>query len=232
MPVADFQEFVLRCYGARPERDPADTAIRGWHNRLPVWVGDPALDSRATAQDVQEFANAIRGTTEYQQANMRDGVMLAWGFGPDASDAARILREREGMEVNFVRLRQVRIGDADFREHVVGSSTDKADYSEFLTFVQPPVVSVGYRALGGHSVTLDAGDTAVMNANAEIINVQWDMSYDGVRITATPGYSFQKGAPQMQVTHKFNTAGKVRVACRVQDSRGGEGMWQGEIEVK
>ena len=113
-----------------------------------------------------------------------------------------------------------------------GSSTDKADYSEFLTFVQPPEVSVGYRALGGLAVTLDAGDTAIMNANARIINVQWDMSYDGVRFTATPGYSFQKGMPQMQVTHKFNTAGKVRVACRVQDSRGGEGMWQGEIEVK
>lgn len=232
MPPSDFREFVLRCYGARPGRLPADTDIHGWRNRLPVWVGGSALDSRATAEDVQDFANAIRGTTEYQQANLRDGVMLAWGFGPDAAEAAHQLRERESVDVNFVRLRQLRIGDADFREHVVGSSTDKADYSEFLTFVQPPVVSVGYRALGGRSVTLDAGDTAVMNANAEIINVQWDMNYEGVRFTATPGYSFQRGNPQMRVTHKFSVAGKVRVACRVQDSRGGEGMWQGEIEVK
>ena len=68
------------------------------------------------------------------------------------------------IDVNFVRLKQVRIGDAEFREHIVRRSTDRADYSEFLTFVQPPVVSVAYRALGGLSVTLDAGDSVVMNA--------------------------------------------------------------------
>ena len=234
MPQSEFQEFVLRCYGARPKSALDPEGIHGWRNRLPVWAGSPALDSRAAGQDVQEFANAIRSTTEYQQANLRDGVMLAWGFAPDAAAAAQQLREREDMDVNFVRLRQLRIGDADFREHVVGSSTDKADYSEFLTFVQPPVVSVGYRALGGLAVTLDAGDTAVMNAGAEIINVQWDMNYDGNRFVATLGLSFkrEKGKPAMQVTHKFGGAGKVRVACRIQDSRGGEGMWQGEIEVK
>ena len=61
MPVADFQEFVLRCYGARPERDPAAPAIHGWHNRLPVWVGDPALDFRATAQQVQGIRQCHTG---------------------------------------------------------------------------------------------------------------------------------------------------------------------------
>ena len=72
-----------------------------------------------------------------------------------------------------------------------------------------------------------------MNPNAKIVNVQWDFAYDGRRFTATRGYSFkERGKPHMLVTHKFDRLGKVRVACRVQDSRGGEGTWSGEVEVR
>ena len=239
MPSDDFRDFVLRAYGAsRIGSDGDGPHIHGWRNQLPIWVGDTGLDSQATAVDVQTFANAIRQTTQYQQANLRDGVMLSWGFRADARDAAEQLREREHIDVNFVRLAQVRIGDSDFREHIVGRSTDRADYSEFLTFVQPPVVSVGWRALGSGSVTFDAGDTAVVNLGAELINVQWDFNYNGRRFEATQGYSFQwQGSgknrrPATQVTHKFTGPGKYNVACRVQDSRGGEGVWTGTVEVR
>ena len=198
-------------------------------------MGQPQLESQATAEDVRDFANAIRQTEQYRQAGLREGVMLAWGFGRDAIDAAEQLRRQEAVDVNFVRIGQVRIGDDGFRQHIVGRSTDKADYSEFLTFIQPPVVDVGYRALGGQAVTFDAGDTAVVNAGAEIINVQWDFNYNGRQFSATPGYSFKrdkKKRPELLVTHKFARTGRFRVACRVQDSRGGEALWSGEVEVK
>ena len=234
MPEDQFRDFVLRAYGASRNSQPDDGPhIHGWRNQLPIWVGEPPLETQATAADVEAFANAIRHTAQYQQANLRDGVMLAWGFRPDAAAAAEQLRQLADVDVNFVRLKQVSIGDADFREHIIGRSTDKADYGEFLTFVQPPVVNVGYRALGGGSVTFDAGDTAVINVDAEMVNVQWDFNYDGRRFSATPGYSFQKNKkPQLTVTHKFSGRGKRRIACRVQDSRGGEGLWVGEVEVK
>ena len=236
MPIEQFREFVLRTYGATRIGDPSDgPKIHGWHNQLPVWVGEPHLDSQATAGDVSDFANAIRRTPQYRQANLRDGVMLAWGFGRDAAVAAEQLRRLESVDINFVKLAQVRIGDDGFREHIVGRSTDKADYSEFLTFVQPPELAVVFRTLGGSAVTFDAGDSAVVNAGAVIINVQWDFNYDGRRFTATPGYSLQRDQqkkPRLQVTHKFDRAGKFRVACRVQDSRGGEAMWDGDVEVK
>ena len=238
MPQADFRDFVLSAYGASRVADTDDGKdIHGWRSRLPIWVGAPDLTAQATAADVRDFANAIRRTTEYQQAHLRDGVMLAWGFRPDAVQAAEQLRQQEDIDVNFVRLKQIRIGDAEFREHIVGSSTDRADYSEFLTFVQPPNVEVAYRARDNKTVTFDAGDSIVVNPGAEIINVQWDFNYNGVRFTATQGYSFQKGSgknkkPQLRVTHKFDRAGKFSVACRVQDSRGGEGMWSGVVEVR
>lgn len=238
MMPEDFRDFVLRAYGATRVGDADDEGgIHGWRNQLPIWVGDPGLTSQATARDVQDFANAIRRTVQYREANLRDGIMLAWGFTLDATEAAADLRQREALDLNFVRLKQVRIGDDDFREHIVGRSTDRADYSEFLTFVQPPVVSVAYRVNGGRAVTFDAGDSVVVNSGADIINVQWDLDYDGRRFIATQGYSFQKGRsgnkkPQLQITHKFARTGRFRIACRVQDSRGGEGMWTGRVEVK
>ena len=236
MPAGEFREFVLHAWGATRIGD-ADGAspVHGWRNQLPVWVGAPGLETRAGGADVLAFANAIRALPEYRDAGLRDGVMLAWGFAPDAVDAAERLRERADVDVDFVRLRQLRIGDEDFREHVVGRSTDKADYGEFLTFIQPPVVSVGHQALDGRAVTFDAGDTAVVNAGATIVNVQWDFDYDGERFMATRDFSFARdkrsGRPLTSVTWKFDRAGVFRVACRVQDSRGGEGMWTGAVEV-
>ena len=138
------------------------------------------------------------------------------------------------MDVNFVQIAHVRIDSPEFRRHIVGQSTDKADYSEFLTFIQPPVVEVAHRANGGRVVTFDAGDSVVMNTGAEIINVQWDFNHDGRNFAATPGYSFTRDKnkkPQLQVTHKFNRTGEVAVACRVQDSKGGEATWTGRVKV-
>ena len=230
MLADDFRRFVLTCYGATRTED--SSAIHGWRNQMPVWVGAPRLDSQTTAQDVTEFANAIRRTEQYRQSNLRNGEMLAWGFRQDAAEAAEQLRNLEKVDVNFVSLAQIQIGDDRFRAHITRHSTDRADYDEFLTFVRPPVVSVGWKALGGKSVTFDASESAVVNPGAEIINVQWDFNHNGERFTATPGYSFQRDKSKaLQVTHKFERARKYLVACRVQDSRGGEGMWSGEVEV-
>ena len=230
MPIDDFRRFVLTCYGATRTED--SSAIHGWRNQMPVWVGAPRLDSQTTAQDVTDFANAIRRTEQYRQSNLRDGEMLAWGFRQDAVEAAKQLRNLEQVDVNFVSLAQIQIGDDRFRAHITRHSTDRADYDEFLTFVRPPVVSVGWKALGGKSVTFDASESAVVNPGAEIINVQWDFNHNGERFTATPGYSFQRDKSKaLQVTHKFERARKYLVVCRVQDSMGGEGMWSGEVEV-
>ena len=234
MPTLEFRDFVLSAYGASRIEDLAGI-IHGWRNQMPIWVGQSRLDDQATAEDVQAFANAVRRTEQYQQANLRNGEMLAWGFRPDASEAADRLRNLQAIDVNFIQLAQVRIGDDEFRRHVVKRSTDRADYSGFLTFIQPPVVDVGHRALGGRSVTFDAGGTAVVNQGAELINIQWDFDYDGERFTATPGFSLQRDRktkkPLLKVTHKFPRTGTFHVACRVQDSRGGEGMWDGKVDV-
>jgi REP element-mobilizing transposase RayT len=212
----------------------ARATIHGYKGAIPVWVGEPEQKKGVTAKDVEAFANAVRKTLRYKQDNLRDGIMLAWAFRPDAVEAADRLRKLEQTELNFIRLDMIRIDSPRFREHVSALSTEHADYENFLTFVQPPRVEVGYKRIAARTYKFDVSETAVLNPGAKIINVQWDFSY-GKRFSSTPGYSFIRGkdkAPQLQVQYEFPAAGTYNVACKVQDDMGGEGLWTGEIEVQ
>jgi DNA modification methylase len=233
-PPDQFREFILRAFGATPtSRNPGVHGIKGTIE-TPIWVGEPRMKSQVTANEVEEFANAVRKTVRYQQDNLRDGIMLAWAFRPDAMEAAQRLREMEQTDLNFIRLDMVRIDSPRFREHVSVLTTDHADYASFLTFVQPPRVEVGYKRLKGLLYAFDVTESIVMNPRARIINVQWDFNHKG-RFRTTQGYSFLRTArkePALQAQYEFPAAGRHRVACRVQDDMGGEGFWVGDVEVE
>lgn len=231
-PPDQFRQFVLRAYGAVP--DNTESGIHGHKGAIPIWVGEPSQKSQVTSQDVVNFANAVRKTTRYQQDNLRDGIMLAWAFRPDAVQAAQQLREQEATDLNFIRLDMVRIDSPTFREHVNVLSTDKADYTTFLTFVLPPRVEVGWKKLSGLTYRFDVSETVVLNSGGKIINVQWDFDYKDNVFTSTQGFSFIRTAakePALLIDYAFPTTGQYRIACKVQDDIGGEGLWTGNIEV-
>lgn len=231
-PPDQFREFILRAFGATP--DNSEPGIHGHKGAVPVWVGEPSMKSQVTAKEVQEFANAVRKTVRYQQDNLRDGIMLAWAFRPDAIEAANRLREMEQTDLNFIRLDMIRIDSPRFREHIASLSTDHADYENFLTFIQPPQVHVAWKRITRRVYLFDVSDTVILNPNAKIINVQWDFNHNG-KFRTTQGYSFlrtSKKEPQLQAQYEFPSPGKRRVACRVQDDMGGEGFWVGDVEVE
>ena len=230
-PREQFRGFVLRAFGAVPEED--EEGIHGYKGAIPVWVGEPDQKKAVTAADVQAFANTMRKTLRYKQDNLRDGIILAWAFRPDAVEAADRLRQLEQTDLNFIRLDMIRIDSRHFREHVAALSTDHADYENFLTFVQSPKVEVGYKRIAPRTYKFDVSETVVMNAGAKIINVQWDFDY-GRQFSSTPGYSFVRGKKKeaaLQAQYEFPSGGKKRIACKVQDDMGGEGLWTDEIEV-
>jgi hypothetical protein len=73
----------------------------------------------------------------------------------------------------------------------------------------------------------------ISNPGGKIINVQWDFNYSK-RFTSTPGFSFVRGGnrqPVLQAQYEFGSSGRKRVACKVQDDLGGEGLWTAEIDV-
>ncbi len=235
MPAQDFRQFVLHCYDARVRsEDPGIHGYKGSGARIPVWVGSPKRRERASAQDVNAFAEAITRLDRYQgDEGLRDGTMLAWGFRQDAREAAELLRNRDGLEIGLVRLNQVALDSPEFRSHISGQSTERGDYSEFLTFVQPPLVEIAHQRVRGATYNFSAGGSQVFNAGAKLINVQWDFNHrDGV-FHAEPDTWFGKkkgkkkgknAGPTLEAQHTFPHRGVFTVACKVQDDKGGEGM--------
>lgn len=230
-PPEQFRAFVLRAFGAVIEEH--EVGIHGYKGAVPVWVGEPDQKKAITAQNVQDFSNAVRNTVRYRQDNLRDGIMLAWAFRLDAVEAADRLRRLEQSDLNFIRLDMIRIDSPRFREQVTALSTEHADYENFLTFVQPPKVEVGFKRIGARTYKFDVSETVVLNSGAKIINVQWDFDFSK-RFRSTPGYSFVHGnnkKPELQAQYEFPVAGKKRIACKVQDDMGGEGLWTAEVEI-
>ena len=231
-PLEQFRAFVLRAFGAVAAEE-QEGSVHGYKGAIPIWVGEPSQKRGVTATDVENFANAIRKTLRYKQDNLRDGIMLAWAFRPDAVEAAGRLRRLEETDLNFIRLDMVRIDSPRFREHVTALSTEHADYENFLTFVQGPRVEVGFKRIGPRTYKFDVSETVVMNMGAKIINVQWDFDYRK-RFSSTPGYSFVrsgKAETELQAQYEFPAVGRKRIACKVQDDMGGEGLWTAEIDV-
>ena len=156
--------------------------------------------------------------------------MLAWAFRPDALEAAERLRRLEQTDFDFIRLEQVRIDFPRFREHVAALSTDNADYENFLTFVHPPRVEVGHKRIAARRYRFDVSETVLMNSGARIINVQWDFAYAD-HFSSTAGYAYRAKSSDAPVEFEFPSKGRKRVACKVQDDMGGEGLWTGWIDV-
>lgn len=230
MPECAFRAFIVRCFGATPNTAPNEPHIHGYKGSVPVWVCPPDARYEVRHTDVVAFANAVRRSIRYKQSDLREGIMLGWAFTPQAREAAEQLRQRAGVDVNFIRLELIRIDSPRFREHVAKLSTNHADYENFLTFIQPPRVEVGYERVASLTYRFDVSDTVVVNPGARIINVQWDFDYDGRQFRSTQGYALSKASAP--VVYKFPRAGKFTIACKVQDDKGGEAMWVGEIEVE
>lgn len=246
MPSADFRQFVLHCYDARiPSDDDGIHGYKGSGAQIPVWVGSPGHRERVSAADVNAFAEAITKLERYRgDEGLRDGVMLAWGFQREAMRAVEELRERDVADLGLVRLSQISLDSAAFREHIDSQSTERGDYSTFLTFVQPPEVQIAHKRLKRLHYGFDAGDSQVFNAGAEIINVQWDFDHrDGVFQADRDAWlrrkkekkQGKKGKEQTAVLdaqHTYKRAGRYVVACKVQDDQGGEGMATIAVDVK
>ena len=231
MHAPEFRQFVLHCYDARiPSEHDGIHGYKGSRARIPVWVGAPGRRARATAEDVNAFAESITKLERYQgDEGLRDGTMLAWGFRRDAQEAARLLRERDRLEVGLVRLNQIALDSPAFRAHVAGQSTERGDYSEFLTFAQPPLVEIAYKRIRGATYDFSADGSQVFNADAKLINVQWDFDHrDGAfRAERDTWFGKKKGknaGPPLEAQHTFPHRGTFTVACKVQDDKGGEGM--------
>jgi DNA modification methylase len=223
LPVDRFRRFVVEAFGGRMET--ATQNIHGLRAGVPLYVGEPSRKTQIGKEDVRKFAQAI-----FEEKRTEFGVMLAWNFEIEARRAAEILKARENKRIDFVRLQLVRLEDKEFREHIINKHKD---YAELLSFIQPPQVRVEHARVGPKKYRFDVSESVSLNADGKLANVQWDFDYRE-RFTSTLGFAFlrEKGEPVLIAEYQFDSSGKKRIACSVQDNQGGEQTWIGEIEVR
>jgi DNA modification methylase len=214
----DFRKFVVEAFGGRPES--VSPNIHGLRTGVPLFVGEPSRKSQIGKEDVKKFAQAI-----FEEKRTEFGVMLGWNFDIEARRAVEILKARENKRIDFVRLSLVRLEDKEFREHVTNKHKD---YAELLSFIQPPEVRVAVTRIGPRKYRFDVSESVSLNPDGKLANVQWDFDYRE-RFSSTAGFSFNR---EVVVEYEFDSKGRKKIACSVQDNQGGERTWTGEVEVE
>lgn len=225
MDEETFKNFVIVAYNGRLSTDKG--LIHGYKKSVPIFVGNPSQEKAVTEKEVISFAKEI-----VKKKGLHQGTMIAWAFSPGAQNAAQQLAAQHSLAIDFVKVQLVPIESKDFREHV---TSKHPEYRELLKFILPPEVRVSNKKLKSLEYEFDVSESVSLNPGGRIINVQWDFNYNDERFISTSGYSFigmKNNKPMLRVEYKFNSAGKKKIACKVQDDEGGEKLEIFELNVK
>jgi DNA modification methylase len=210
----EFKDFVVKAYGGRPV---ADEYISGSKNGIPLLVGDKNKKTQITKTEVLDFAKYIQENYELNKI----GTILAWGFSESAIKAQEALANI-GAEIDFVKIKTVRIGSYEFIEDVLSKNKD---YLKVFRFVFPPEVVLHVTEDKGE-FGFDFSDSVSLN-NGKIINIQADFDFDG-KFTPSEGYMFNPNT--MVLKYRFKEVGKRKIAFRVEDDQGGEKLIVKEMD--
>jgi DNA modification methylase len=211
---SEFRQFVIAAYNGRLAS--TEDVVHGYKDGIPLYVGPASQDDKITKDAVLDFAEAI-----VTKKGRNRGTMLAWSFADSATKAAQRVEAESKLSVDLVKIALVQIESHEFRDHVVSKHKE---YADLLVFILPPEVRINLKRLGSKTYEFDISESASMNPGGKVMNVQWDFDFK-VRFASTKGFSFirnERGDPELSVTYEFPNIGKWKVACKVQDDRGGE----------
>lgn len=221
----EFRKFILQAYNARLAT--IKGLIHGYGNgEIPIYVGSASQEKSISKEEVIDFAKEIvtkKGATK--------GIMISWGFSPSAKEAVNEL-ESKGTKIELVKIKLIAIESEEFRNHITEKNPQ---YKNLLKFIIPPQINISSKMINNKEYEFDVSESVCLNPGGKIINVQWDFDYDGKRFISTLGYAFsgfKNEKPTLKVTYKFSNSIKQKIACKVQDSEGGEAIEILELEIK
>ena len=212
MPSDDFQQFVLRSYGVTRLNDGDDGPhIHAWPINGQYGWGEPGLASQVSADDVRNFANA--DPSHYAVSRRESPRRNDAGVGLPSRRAhacGHTTTTRASSTSISSGLHQIRIGDPEFREHIVGRSTERADYSGI-----PDLCTA---SASGSCLPIARKPLRDFRRWATVWSLTLEprsSTFSGTSITATAlklpkatrSSGTRKQKPQLTVTHKFDRPG-------------------------
>ncbi|MEM3265435.1 MAG: site-specific DNA-methyltransferase [Candidatus Micrarchaeaceae archaeon] len=213
----EFKEFVVRAFGGRPII--GEKTISGVKNGLPILVGSNDPKKPITKDEVLGFAKYVDANYELRKT----GIILAWSFSEGAIKARDALANL-GSDVEFVKIKTLRIGSVEFINEVIENNEE---YKKVFRFVFPPQVILHVYKEDHKTYIFDFSDSVSLN-NGKIINIQADFDFDG-KFVPTKGYVFN--LDELVLKYHFDSDGKKKIAFRVEDDQGGEKLIIKELSV-
>lgn len=239
----DFDTFILTCFGA--SKNTVADGVTGFKTQFePILVGPVSPEETLTVNRIKAFVQTVIG--KHIQENQRYSLtILAWKFDPAIQEYRRQLQKTFFKKLQdrgvVLELELIPIRSKQFRERIATNySLPDEDKEKLMQFVESPIANkIIVKKVSGRKLTYMFEALAKsLNQGGKLINCQWDFNYVGgnfsdseyvLRRKQVKGDGFEADLVAEKV---FERPGTYTVACRVQDSFGGENMRTITVEVE
>ncbi len=238
-----FDTFVLTCFGA--SKNSVDDGVTGFKTSFePILVGPASPRDTLSVERVKQFVQAV--ISKHIQENQRYTLtMIAWKFDPAIQEYRRQLlktffKKLQDRGVVF-EIELIPIRSKQFRERIATTyGVPEEDKEKLMQFVESPIINE-IIAKKANDLKLTYHFEAIaksLNQGGKLINCQWDFNYQNGNFS-DPEYALRRKAikgdgfeADLVADKTFNQPGSYTIACKVQDSFGGETIKTMQIEVE
>lgn len=240
-----FKKHILTIVRARPSgtQDGISGYASGAGNQ-PILVGNVDVENPLDSETLRQFAQDV--AKKYTPTTKITARVFAWNFPAAIKQYAKEIQRIFDMSgrAEPIVLELIPIDSEQFRQHVLQLYADVGDTSLLLSFVRSPVIgSIEAAAVKGKTWSFEAKGARAWNERDRLVNCQWDFDYQEGHFNAEKGAVLQREEYQrakgekswraiLSIEHTFEKSGRYTVACKVQDSVGGETIETVEVEVK
>lgn len=239
----DFDTFVLTCFGA--SKNTVDDGVTGFKTQFePTLVGPVSPHEKLDANRVKHFVQAV--ISKHVQENQRYTLtMIAWQFDSAVKDYCRQLLKgffKKLQEQGVVlEIELIPIRSKQFRERIATTyGVPEEDKEKLMQFVESPIINeIIVSKASNRKLTYRFEALAKsLNQGGNLINCQWDFNY-GSGNFSDPEYALRRKAikgdgfeADLVAEKTFERSGSYTIACKVQDSFGGETIKTIQIEIE
>lgn len=234
---ATFRRHVLTIVRARESG--TDDGISGYAGpNEPILVGNSEFKKPIKNEQLRRFVEAV--ASKYKPNAKIHARVFAWHFPSDIEKYAKQLRVAIDAMVRPApfEFELIPIESEKFRHHIISLYSDVEDTELLLAFVRPPVIGkIEATKVGGRTWRFEAKGARAWNPGVRLVNCQWDFDYQDAHFNAARGHALMREKDKdsfravLEVEHEFENPGRFIIACKLQDSAGGECLETVEVIV-
>jgi len=240
LPQEDFENFILTSFGA--SKNTVDDSVTGFKNQFnPILVGPVSKKDELSIKQVKNFVQSV--IRNHIQQNQRYVLtILAWRFQPEVKKYTKQLQKSFFKKLKdksvVLEIELVPIRNHKFRERITSTTLTEDDKEKLLQFVESPIITdIICKKKKGLTYKFEAIAKSI-NVDGYLINCQWDFNFADNNFSE-PGYSLNREKRKgggfeaiLTVEKTFEKKGTYKIACKVQDSFGGEITKVIEVKIK